>query len=75
MCQEITCPNCDATELNPKTNLLWIRANKVHDGISWNSHCMRCHVWFNESGKVTEECPGNCYCHNIYDLEGNDIEK
>lgn len=61
------CPNCNAPEINPFSGLLFIRVNKVHDGIGWCSHCMRCHIWFYEDDPMpAEHCPPHCQCWDIY---------
>jgi len=66
---EVTCPRCRAPEVNPETDLLWIRGFKVDpgDGTGWNSHCLRCHCWFDEGQtRVTEVCSLDCRCYKSY---------
>lgn len=74
----VECPRCGATEINPATGLLWIRVHKVMTNGIWDSHCMRCHCWFNDfdtAAQVTQ-CREVCYCYECYPAtEANDVHE
>ena len=60
------CPRCGAPEVNPDTDKLFVRGFKVHSHGKWQSHCMRCHIWFDEDDNVSETCPDDCYCQDLH---------
>ena len=66
------CPRCDSPEVNPDTQLLWIKGYKVQTDArhGWQSHCLRCHCWFAEDGQtVTTRCGRTCACWKSYPAE------